>query len=192
MDSFGIACQTVKPVILVLHSAATRPHFKSPAEERRFSMPDDTTSSFTVPCEYGMNDREVTGAMQPIPFDPANDLAPIPLDNDTCELAQRLKKTGLPWRPHVGCFVWDHHHVIKPDSPFPNHVYFILSLPRFIEIFGTLEALQEKLVWLPTWYQTQLLCQRYGIDPTTAPRSTAPKEELKSCYHLLIEALEKR
>jgi hypothetical protein len=39
-----------------------------------------------------MNDREVIGTMQPIPFDPGNDLAPIPFDKDFCELTQRLKK----------------------------------------------------------------------------------------------------
>jgi len=129
--------------------------------------------------------------MQPIPFDPANDLAPIPFDTDVCELARQLKTRGLPWKPHVGCFVWDHRGAIKPDSPFPNQVYFILSLPRFLDIFGTLEDIQEKLVWLPTWHQARLLCERYGIDSTMAPQPTVAKDELKILYQRLIEALEK-
>ncbi len=137
-----------------------------------------------------MKNREVTGTMQPIVFDPAIDLAPIPFNDELCQLAQRLKTSGLPWNPHVGCFVWDHQHLIKPASPFPNHVYFILSLPRFLDIFGTRQALQDKLVWLPTWHQARLLCQRYGIVPTAQPQTTEPREELASLYRRLIAALE--
>jgi len=129
--------------------------------------------------------------MKPIPFDPAGDLAPTSFDHEVCELAQRLKSRGLPWKPHVGCFVWDHQHLIKPASPFPNHVYFILSLPRFLDIFGTRQALQDKLVWLPTWHQARLLCERYGIAATGQPQKTEPQEELASLYRWLITALEK-
>ena len=91
--------------------------------------------------------------MQPVPFNPDSDLPPIPFDSDVCTLAQQLKDSGLPWVPHVGCFAWDPEHVIKSAAPFPNHIYFILSLPRFTEIFGSLTAIREKLVWLPTWHQ---------------------------------------
>jgi hypothetical protein len=93
---------------------------------------------------------------------------------------QQLKGSGLPWVPHVGCFVWDPEHVIKPTAPFPNHTHFILSLPRFVEIFGSLTAIQEKLVWLPTWHQAYLLCRRHGLDPRAIQKASNPAEELHS------------
>jgi hypothetical protein len=130
--------------------------------------------------------------MQPVAFNPATDLAPIPFDVELCELARALKQAGLPWRPHVGCFVWDPDRQIKPASPFPVNVYFILSLPRFIEIFGSLEAIQEKMVWLPTWHQARLIGQRYGIDPAPLPLSDSPGEELKRLYRLIRDALSAR
>jgi hypothetical protein len=130
--------------------------------------------------------------MQPIAFDPSSDLAPIPFDDEVCELARRLKESGLPWKPHVGCIVWDHQQWINVASPFPNHVYFILSLPRFLDIFGSLPALQEKLVWLPTWHQARLLCQEYGIAPSAQPQWSLPQKELAALYGRLITALENR
>ena len=57
--------------------------------------------------------------MKPIPFDPATDMAPIPFDQNHLELARQLKQAGLEWKPHVGCFVWDHEKHIEADSPFP-------------------------------------------------------------------------
>ena len=127
--------------------------------------------------------------MPPVPFDPSNDLAPIPFDDETCQLALQLKDSGLPWSPHVGCFVWDSEHLIQPDSPFPNHVYFILSLPRFVGIFGSLDAIREKLVWLPTWHQARLLCQHHGITPEETLKPSSPAEELRTLYRLLIQTL---
>ena len=139
-----------------------------------------------------MNEREVTGTMQPIAFNPASDLAPIPFDDEIRELAQLMKNSGLPWKPHVGCFVWDHQRLIETASPFPNHVYFILSLPRFLDIFGTRQTIQEQLIWLPTWHQARLLCQQYGIAPPALPPKAEPQEELASLYRRLIATLEKR
>jgi hypothetical protein len=92
----------------------------------------------------------------------------------------------------VGCFVWDPQEAIQPASPFPNQVYFILSLPRFLDIFGTAEAMQDKLVWLPTWHQACLLCSRYGVDPTDAGRASSPTDALRSLYQLLLGALSSR
>ena len=130
--------------------------------------------------------------MQPVAFNPAADLAPTPFDAELCELARVLKQAGLPWRPHVGCFVWDPDRHIKPASPFPDNIYFILSLPRFIDIFGSPEAIQAKLIWLPTWHQARLLCQRYGVEPAPLPLSDAPIEELKMLYRLIRDAVSAR
>jgi hypothetical protein len=78
-------------------------------------------------------------------FNPEKDFAPMPFDDRICLGALEMKKSGLAWRPHVGCFVWDPDLTIKPDSPFPGRIYFILSLRRFIEIFGTVDRIAEKL-----------------------------------------------
>lgn len=129
--------------------------------------------------------------MQPVRFNPATDLAPIPFDDTNCKLAATLKQKGLPWIPHVGCFVWDPEQLIKPPSPFPQHIYFILSLPRFVDILGSIEAIQEKLIWLPTWHQARTLCQRYGIT-VPGPHAPDPAEDLKALYQLLIDAVAKK
>ena len=128
--------------------------------------------------------------MQPTPFNPESDLPPIPFDREICRLAAALKQSGLPWHPHVGCFVWDPSRYIRPASPFPHDIYFILSLPRFIGIFGSIDAIQEKLIWLPTWHQVRLLCQRYGIDPAPQLPAVSPTEELKTLYRLVKSALD--
>ena len=130
--------------------------------------------------------------MQPVEFNPAADLAPIPFDAALCELARELKKAGLPWRPHVGCFVWDPDRHIKPASPFPGNIYFILSLPRFVEIFGTLEAITKNLIWLPTWHQARLLCHHYGIDASPQPPTVSPTEELLILYRRIHDAVSAR
>lgn len=134
--------------------------------------------------------------MMPIRFDPENDLEPTSFDESLCHLALEMKRRGLPWRPHVGCFVWDPDGHIEPPSPFPNRVYFILSLPRFIEIFGSVEAVAEKLVWLPTWHQARLLCRKLEIEPASMENKvppetmTGPAEALAGLYRVLIKRLD--
>jgi len=133
--------------------------------------------------------------MKSIPFNPKTDLEPIPFSERQLVLAQRMKKNGLPWHPHVGCFVWDVEQIIKPRSPFPNHVYFILNMARFIDIFGSLEKMQEALVWLPTWHQARLICQQMGIKESTMARllcentTIKPADETAALYQMLLSAL---
>ncbi len=133
--------------------------------------------------------------MKPIPFDPKTDIAPIPFDEVHLDLARKMKKSGLQWKPHVGCFVWDPERLIETESPFPLRVYFILSLPRFINIFGSAENVAEKLIWLPTWYQSRLIALRIGIDHTevTGLYKTesfpAPGDDLSGIYRLILEKL---
>jgi hypothetical protein len=136
--------------------------------------------------------------MKPIPFDPQKNLAPMVFDSQTCQLAQEMKHLGIDWQPHVGCFVWDPDNSIEVDSPFPHRIYFILSLPRFIDIFGSPEAIAEKLVWLPTWHQARLLCQQLNVPDNaivqiwqTRP-SVSAGEELKKIYEQIIVALQNR
>jgi hypothetical protein len=75
----------------------------------------------------------------------------MPFDDRICLRTLEMKEKGLLWRPHVGCFVWDPDEIIKPAFPFPGRIYFILSLARFIDIFGSIDQMASKLVWLPTW-----------------------------------------
>ena len=133
--------------------------------------------------------------MKPIPFNSRKDLPPVLFDTETCRLATEIKRLGIPWQPHVGCFVWDPHKHIKAESPFPHRIYFILSLPRFIDLFGSIEAIAEKLVWLPTWHQARLLCQQLGVPGEVVAniwQSQTPLsagDELQQIYGLLIGAL---
>jgi hypothetical protein len=131
-------------------------------------------------------------------YNPDKDLAPMPFDERVCRRALEMKKSGLKWRPHVGCFVWDPDETIKPASPFHGRIYFILSLARFIKIFDTIEQMTQKLVWLPTWHQARLMCRQLGItDEDFESRrqqnpGATPVEELLGIYGLIIETLKFR
>jgi hypothetical protein len=133
--------------------------------------------------------------MKSIPFNPITDLEPTPFSERQLVLAQKMKEYGLTWHPHVGCFVWDVAQKIKPRSPFPNHVYFILNMARFIDIFKSLEKMQEALVWLPTWHQARLICEQMGIKEEAIARlwykytTLKPGDETTALYQLLISAL---
>jgi len=136
--------------------------------------------------------------MTPIRFNPEKDLAPILFDERVCRLALDLKNLGLNWQPHVGCFVWDPDDIIKVASPFPGRIYFILSLPRFIEIFGNIANMVEKLVWLPTWHQARLLCEQLGVtdhdlaDGRQTGTAFSPGEDLLELYRRIGDALQNR
>lgn len=131
-------------------------------------------------------------------FDPAKDLPPTAFDEGACRLASEMKRLGLEWEPHVGCFVWDPEGWIPVESPFPGRVYFILSLSRFLEIFGTTQEMVKKLVWLPTWHQACLLLQRIGFTREGTAQELAiravenPTEALLAVYALIIDALDPR
>lgn len=133
--------------------------------------------------------------MKPTPFDPTRDLPPLPFDQRHCEAAARLKEAGLPWRPHVGCFVWDREAQIAVPSPFPQRIYFILNVGHFVQILGSLEAVAVRLVWLPTWHQARLLAKQWGIRDEQLVvlwkdlADAAPGEELLALYELLWRRL---
>ena len=128
-------------------------------------------------------------------FNPAKDLAPMPFDEAVRRTALEMKKNGLAWQPHVGCFVWDPDEFIKPASPFPGRIYFILSLQRFIEIFDSIEEITAKLVWLPTWHQARLICRQLDISDETIgdekekDGALSPGEDLLYIYGLIVQAL---
>ena len=111
--------------------------------------------------------------MKSTPINLDRDFAPIPFTDQLCEASLELKSNGLPWEPHVGCFVWDPEEVIQEPSPFPHRIYFILNLGHFIRRFGSIQSLKEKAIWLPTSYQ----CKQLEV--------AHPKlnfEPIKNCY----------
>ena len=133
--------------------------------------------------------------MTPVHFKPEIDLAPMPFDDNICQQARQLKAAGLEWRPHVGCFVWDPDNYIKQDSPLPNRIYFVLSLPRFIEIFGDIEKMVENLIWLPTWHQARWLCSELNVPGDAVSNlwqkndDLSPGQELLHLYGVISNAL---
>jgi hypothetical protein len=42
----------------------------------------------------------------------------------------------------MSAFFWDREAVIPAPSPFPQRVYFILNLRRFMAVFGSEEKMQ--------------------------------------------------
>lgn len=136
--------------------------------------------------------------MKPTPFDEKKDYAPIPFDRRHCEMAAQLKKAGLRWWAHVGCFAWDPDSWLVETSPLPNRIYFILNLSHFARALGGMEKISHKLVWLPTWHQARLLCREFSIpDDVVAAiwSSSSPMgvgDELIALYELLLEALHGR
>ncbi len=136
--------------------------------------------------------------MKPIHFEPLTDLAPMPFDSQICQLALKIKRLGINWQPHVGCFVWDPDNTIAVDSPFPHRIYFVLSLARFIDIFGSRAAIVEKLVWMPTWHQARLLCQQLKVPDDAIAQiwqsrpSLSAGNELQKIYEQIIVALQNR
>lgn len=135
--------------------------------------------------------------MKTIRFNRDRDLAPLPFEDRICRQALELKRLGLKWQPHVGCFVWDVGNAIQVDSPFPGNIYFILSLPRFIEIFGSIEDIIERLVWLPTWHQARILLERLEMSEKNMTHqfrpdvSSSPSDDLLRLYERLAEAIKK-
>jgi hypothetical protein len=109
-----------------------------------------------------------------------------------------MKKAGLEWTPHVGCFVWDPEGSMPVESPFPERVYFVLNLGRFLQIFESVDAMKQNLVWVPTWFQSRLLCERMGIrvdpaaDRTPGDAEPGAAEDLAHLYEIILDALRKR
>ncbi|UCG13195.1 MAG: hypothetical protein JSU72_01505 [Deltaproteobacteria bacterium] len=133
--------------------------------------------------------------MKPTPFYPETDLPPIPFGLRHCQVAAQLKERGLPWTPQVGCFVWDPEKIIEITSPFPGRIYFILNLGHFLRIFGSLEEISKRLVWLPTYHQARLLCDWAGVDQQEVSAVLASAEsihagdEVLELYKMILNRL---
>ena len=73
------------------------------------------------------------------------------------DLATRLKAAGIHWQPQRGQYVFDGGGKIRPSSPFQPHVYYFHDFQCFVDYFGSIEQLQENLVWLPTYEECRSL-----------------------------------
>jgi hypothetical protein len=113
------------------------------------------------------------------------------------EGAKRLRGLGLAWEPRPGHYVWDERGLIEKPSPFQDRVYFILDLKHFLRRAGTMEALKESLVWLPTWHDAREILHQLGISDAFVASRLASKgaiesrDELIVLYDLIAEQLER-
>ena len=99
------------------------------------------------------------------PVSTSNDNPPMCFDREILIQAEQLKSLGLQWTPQIGAFVWDRHEMISAPSPFPNRVYFILSMQRFLKIFNNTETMVTHLIWVPTAFQAIEICRALGSFP---------------------------
>lgn len=129
--------------------------------------------------------------MKSTPFDPKEDLAPIPFTERVCIFAKSLKENGLIWDPHPGCFVWDPTRALKVSSPFPNNIYFVLNVSHFEKLLGNKQTMRRRLVWLPTWYQARQLLQKLNTPPEEiqACYTEDPEQELLNLYTKILNGL---
>jgi len=136
--------------------------------------------------------------MHSYPFDETKDYAPTPFDMHHCEMATRLKQAGLRWFVHAGCFAWDPQGYLTDFSVLPNRIYCIINLSIFARALGGIEKIHRKLVWLPTWHQTRLLCREYNVpdEAVAAIWSSAqpmgPGDELIALYEVLLAKLQEQ
>jgi hypothetical protein len=131
--------------------------------------------------------------MKPTPFNADTDLAPIPFSPKACLMAEQLKRHGLEWRPHVGCFVWDKGEQIEVKSPFPNRIYFILNMGHFLKRFQTAANMAKHLVWLPTWHQAREIGRRLKVPSeqigNRIPSDDEEENDLVVLYEIILETL---
>jgi hypothetical protein len=111
------------------------------------------------------------------------------------ELAGQLKRRGLCWEPQAGHFVWDEDGVLPHDSPFQPRVFFILDLRHFLRYAGSLEALQQRMRWLPAWYDARRWLAAAGVrsgevaERLTATDAVRAGRELEALYEMMLERI---
>ena len=99
---------------------------------------------------------------------------------------------------HVGCFAWDPDSWLTESSPLPNRIYFILNLSHFARLLGGLPEISRKLVWLPTWHQSRILCRQYSVPDEevaaiwSSTEPMGPGDELLRIYQLLLDRVQQR
>jgi hypothetical protein len=127
-----------------------------------------------------------------------NPLPPSHPFNEThCRLAGEMKTAGLRWTPQVGHYVWDNTGVINYPSPFPNRIYFVLNIQRFLDIFQTIDSMIGDLVWLPNWHQARDVCKdlqiddKYIMEKCFRQSGFEKEKDLETIYRIILSALVK-
>jgi hypothetical protein len=73
-----------------------------------------------------------------------------------------------------------------------------LNLGHFLRIFGSLEEIVKKLVWLPTYHQARLLCDQFDVHQEKVSAVLASTDnirvgdELLALYKMILKRLEAR
>jgi hypothetical protein len=110
-------------------------------------------------------------------------------------LARQMREHGLPWRPAVGHYVLDETELIEIPSPFQQRVYYILDMKHFLRRAGSVEALTDRMLWLPQWHQAREIAREMGISDAAVARQVADETvfaanaELSALYRLILSAL---
>ena len=120
------------------------------------------------------------------------DLPPVSFDKQVLTAALRLKQSGLAWEPKKGSFVWDPTNAIPVPSPFPNNVYFVLNLKRFLPFFDDSASMARDLVWLPTISQALAVGRLLKIETAMGVLHGDPltDDPARDCILALYEMIE--
>lgn len=111
------------------------------------------------------------------------------------EAARALRAAGLEWEPAPGHYVYDEDELIEQDSPFQEHVYFILELRHFVRRAGSIDGVKQHFTWLPTWHDCRDLLRRFGVADATLRDTLCESgllergDELLALYRLIGECL---
>lgn len=113
------------------------------------------------------------------------------------EIAQaiKLRELGVPWSVKAGLYIYDHDGLIRPGSPFQDHVYFLLDVACFDEYFTSREKLQASVTWLPTWQDAREKLSELKVESKRVAYHLAARNslingtELLDLYELLEMAL---
>jgi uncharacterized protein YjiS (DUF1127 family) len=100
-------------------------------------------------------------------------------------------RTNLPWTPEPGQFVYDDDRVLPHTSPFQENVFFILDLRHFLRYAESVDELQQRMFWLPTWHDCLSLLHDMGVSRSDIASTLTDRNaiqqgtELDCLYELL-------
>ena len=121
-----------------------------------------------------------------------------PFNETLCHLAVDLKAVGLKWIPRVGHYVWDNTGIISYPSPFPNRIYFIFNINRFLDIFQSIDRMTEQIVWLPAWHQARAVCVDLKINDTNLMDEFCRQggfetgKDLETIYRIMLSSFQNK
>ncbi|MEL7265659.1 MAG: hypothetical protein AAFN70_21510 [Planctomycetota bacterium] len=81
------------------------------------------------------------------------------------QICRQLRDAGLNWQPVPGHYVFDDDQVLPHTSPFQENVFFVLDLQHFLRYVDSIDAMRQRMFWLPTWEQARRWLANAGISP---------------------------